>query len=60
MRCHKMLQDREDPNRWKELRILDRIKFADATLNKLVWKHNPDFRSYKPLWGEKKREEHAR
>ena len=40
--------------------MTERVKFANATLNKLVWKSNPTFRSYKPYHGEKAREEHAR
>ena len=50
VQCLAILQGRDDPARWKELNMPERVKFVNATLNKLVWKANPQFRSYKTRW----------
>ena len=46
-----VLRDRGNPNEWKELKIEQRIEFANATLNKLIWKPNPQLRSRAKKYG---------
>ena len=50
--CHLAMKNRGDPNKWNEVKIEQRLEFANATLSKLVWKPNPPLRSYKKKYGE--------
>ena len=53
-RCHKALQNRENPNEWKELGMAQRVDFANAELSKLIWKPNTQCRSLFKKYGNEK------
>ena len=53
MKCRKALVNRDNPNEWAELRVKERIDFANAILSDLIWRANVHCRSLHKPYGEK-------